>query len=746
MRSKRHVSPNKRLQSAVAPTAAAAVLLALTVFRGVDAGPHFQPAATVTSVDGKATQSGRSQTQIGEPQWFHDPIGRMAYVFRLSRRLDSAYERNIAIAFIDVTGLDGLDTRGYEVVDVSSLRTENPALYQELGLEGRSGVRKIAIIPESNEASPSGDQQRNHSEMKLIIQDLAYLSPQDGGESITPDRIFALYSDRSPCDGCAQYVPRNTDVFYATAAGSGSSAAMQQLISTAKAQAKVEGGDTVDKEVAAQEALSAERAQAESSRRTALAKVKDGYARGVARLSLFRQSSGQCGGQALGAHSVKMDSSTVALAADIEAQAAPCSGDAGTDNTATADSGLVQALSEPEAQAPGGIDFSSLQLRYLADPGDGSGLQYAFQAPLSTTGTRSPSAGMDAAKISSDAFFVWLELDPSTFWVNLNPTEPDRIVDARMGRTDVGRIMLQADLQLKKDVGTLIHPDTAVGDSFWSQLSGDCFSSRVWVVPSPAQVHTDGDKLYILSAPLDVKMEADYIQMPAGSTSKASCPQQDTATRTRNETLYRSVVLPKLVDRVNNDPAYADLRRVYLARVAAEWYRNLSATQHTTYAQLINHGDIDPWTTKTTWKPTDTFQQYVTSYTKGEFNVTHSATKGGYEYTYTYTYGGVDLTSVPLKNVNDATFAADEAGLANDITDSLASPTATGNGVIWFGSPTPFQASGAHPSKSGSPASRSVPHLIPWLLLPFAALVWRRSRRTRKANSGRKGPSGRSTW
>ncbi|WP_324797771.1 hypothetical protein SJX93_26320 [Streptomyces cyaneofuscatus] len=311
--------------------------------------------------------------------------------------------------------------------------------------------------------------------------------------------------------------------------------------------------------------------------------------------------------------------------------------------------GLGQALAGP-ALNPGGIDFTSMELRYLADPGDGSGLQYAFEAGRDPwRGDARTSTGLSAATLSSDAFFVWLSLRPQDFWVNLNPDEPDRIVDRDLGSTDAGRVLLQADLLMKKTVGKLIHPDTGAGKGLWNRIKGQCLSFRTWIVPAPASVHQQGDKLYILDAPLDVKMETQYLKS-RGVTAGQSCPRRSKADEEHNERVYRDLVLSKLKKAINTDRDYADLRRVYLARVAAEWYRSLSRTRETTYGSLIDRGDADAWRTKTSWKPTDTFDAFVRSYTKGEFKVTRRATRGNAEYVTTYTYGGVDLTRVPMRN------------------------------------------------------------------------------------------------
>ncbi|MEV6323879.1 hypothetical protein AB0M45_22190 [Nocardia sp. NPDC051787] len=138
---------------------------------------------------------------------------------------------------------------------------------------------------------------------------------------------------------------------------------------------------------------------------------------------------------------------------------------------------------------PGGIDFSTLQLRYLAE-GQGGKLEYAFDASATTGTDHGPTEGRLAMARASDAFFVWLSLPSSTFWVNLNPAEPDRIVDDRLGSTDVGRILLQADFQMKKLVGTLIHPDSPIGQQFWGSSNlagGSCIAIRQWIVPEPGR-------------------------------------------------------------------------------------------------------------------------------------------------------------------------------------------------------------------------------------------------------------------
>ncbi|TXS40351.1 hypothetical protein EAO75_35845 [Streptomyces sp. uw30] len=427
---------------------------------------------------------------------------------------------------------------------------------------------------------------------------------------------------------------------------------------------------------------------------------------------------------------------TMALAVPAKA-ADPCGEGEDTANTANP-SGLGTTLTLP-GMGNGGIDFSTMELRYLADPGDGSGLQYSFSADLDPLkGDLRQSTGITTATQSSDAFFVWLSLSPQDFWVNLNPNEPDRIVDDKLGRTDAGRVLLEADLRMKKTVGKLIHPHSALGRKFWEGVRGDCMSFRNWILPAPASVHQDGDKLYILDAPLDVQMETQYLAKN-GASSARSCPEQDQATEDHNEALYRDLILPRLKKAINTAPEYAALRRVYLSRVAAEWYRELSRTKDTTYGDLIDSGDIDTWRTTDDWQPVDTFDRYVDSYTKGEFKVTDKTTEGNTTYVRSYVYGGVDLTRIPLKKVTDDRFTSDFAGLPQSVDRSLDAPSpAEGDGTVWLGSPTPRQAAA---SGAGTGAAEAKPvsmstwalRLLPALVLALIVLLWLRRRRLNTA-------------
>jgi hypothetical protein len=329
---------------------------------------------------------------------------------------------------------------------------------------------------------------------------------------------------------------------------------------------------------------------------------------------------------------------------------------------------------------PGGIDFSTLELRYLAE-GSGGQLQYAFNASPATASDHNITNGQIAAVQTSDAFFVWLSLPQSTFWVNLNPSEPNRIIDDKLSTTDVGRILLQADFQMKKLVGQLIHPDTDLGTQFWGSQynsSNGCINMRQWIVPAPATVYEQNGGLYILDTPLQVKMETDYLKQQGGTSS---CITPDM----RMESTFRTLVLPKVEDAVNHAPEFAELRRVYLSRVAAEWYRQRHY-HGGALSSMIDSDNVSAWPALQPWSPRQVFNQYVDSYQKNEFNVTKRVTQGNTIYEYTYFYGGVDFSNVALKQAPQSLFQRDHADLPSAVQQSIQQLAMDQHGKVWLGS------------------------------------------------------------
>ena len=185
-----------------------------------------------------------------------------------------------------------------------------------------------------------------------------------------------------------------------------------------------------------------------------------------------------------------------------------------------------------------------------------------------------PMGGTKATEADAlaDSFHVWLALPQDSFWVNLAPTESHRVIDSELGRTEVGKVMLDADLALKRTAATLLHPDHDVGAAFWDELYGWvgarparlCHSFRQWIVPGVATMQItprdggagcDGVKgggedgscrpgaLHVLRAPLKVMQEASYasdgrsaFSPPTRPARRARCAPAPTRARESRRT------------------------------------------------------------------------------------------------------------------------------------------------------------------------------------------------------------------
>ncbi|WP_189304318.1 nucleic acid/nucleotide deaminase domain-containing protein [Streptomyces albospinus] len=665
----------------------------------------------------------------GQIPLYGHPISRIGYEQRVRAGMatpgdDSALNRNAAVGFVDMTAeveaarhsanpekaLEELSRKygGFRITEAA----DSPDLFAALGLD--PGVTALMVVPRLN------NQSTRHSEMELL-----WTLQRKG---ISWDRMVALWSERSPCrngpNSCdvqlRKYAP-HVKIFYSVPHQSWA------------------GGDSKQVREAINKGLDTE-LQRKKEKKSApdpktQSAVDSAFTPGTGTGSDC-QTSGM--GRPRPGQPFALMAAHAPLAGSVVNAAYPCGeGDPGGTSRDRQPSALAKMLAMPESD-PGGIDFSSLNLRYMADTGSAkTGLRYSMAAePVGTSGENRRSDGVQAVQEASDAFFVWLSLRPSAFWVNLNPNEPDRIIDSAFGRTDAGRILLQADLRMKKTIAQLIHPDTKLGASYWDQIQGRCMSMRTWIVPGEAKVHATPDELYIMDAPLKVKMETQYLQ-GRGVSGTQACTRQEKSVEDHNESLFRSLILPKVEEAVNTAPEYAELRRVYLSRVAAEWYRDISRRKNAAYAKLIDRGDIGQWTTKTDWKPRDTFDDYVDSYKKGEFKVTRRTTEGNDIYEKTYVFGGVDLTNVPFHKVDDGRFKAEWPDASTNVARSWDRPVrgagGSGQALLLSGGPSPAEVrTAADQGFSWTDFVASEPFrwgLLGTVIATFLAIKWRLRRR-----------------
>lgn len=220
-------------------------------------------------------------------------------------------------------------------------------------------------------------------------------------------------------------------------------------------------------------------------------------------------------------------------------------------------------------------------------------------------------------------FRIGLALPNSMFWVNLRPDSPDHIIDPCLEKTDLGRILLEADLQLKKDLARFTHPDTAEGRQYWNKLyakAGSIFGfedleipavTRPWIVPGEIIIRESGRGAFVYKATLKVMLEQDYLRDT--SLYNFSDPRHE-AINEYSSQLIRDLIIPRLTREVNSSKRYAALRQVYYSLILAQWFKRRS-TQDT-----FDNKDLRGLASKHAWSKDDYYQAYCRSVQQGEYS------------------------------------------------------------------------------------------------------------------------------
>ncbi len=251
-------------------------------------------------------------------------------------------------------------------------------------------------------------------------------------------------------------------------------------------------------------------------------------------------------------------------------------------------------------------------------------------------------------------FFIGLALPNEKFWVNLRPDSPDNILDPDLEKTDIGKIFLEADLQLKKDTSGMTSPQTKEGKEYWDKLykkAGELFSSenitiptltRPWIVPDEVIIRESPEGAYIYKATLKVMLEEDYLTSRGGSRTAPTYQQytfSDPRLKELNEystQLIKETIIPKLTRQINTSKRYAPLRQVYYSLILAQWFKARYRSQRTENREqntekanncidLIDSGNLTsnfkPLTSQSPYSKETYFQQYQKSFKDGEYNL-----------------------------------------------------------------------------------------------------------------------------
>src|SRR3989338_7549667 len=267
-----------------------------------------------------------------------------------------------------------------------------------------------------------------------------------------------------------------------------------------------------------------------------------------------------------------------------------------------------------------------------------------------------PSQVQDTTQKLLEYFFVGVSLPNSSFWVNLRPDSPNNITDPYLAQTDVGKILLEADLQLKKDTAKFTSPENPKGKEYWEKLykkAGELFGydnitiptlTRPWIVPDEIIIRETKDSAYVYKATLKVLLEQDHLK------NSAVYNFDDPRLKALNEyssQIIRETIIPKLTKEVNISKRYAPLRQMFYSLILARWFKSRFYGKNSLYSNLINRSDLTGLTSKEDWSKTTYFKQYQKSFKDGEYNIQESVSTPFGQTIRSYFSGGIDAT-LPL--------------------------------------------------------------------------------------------------
>jgi len=305
-------------------------------------------------------------------------------------------------------------------------------------------------------------------------------------------------------------------------------------------------------------------------------------------------------------------------------------------------------------------------------------IRFSVDAAATTGNPSDTYIGMGLGR-SLEYFFLGLGIPSEKLWVNLKPQRAQDSVDPLVRDTDLGKIMLAADLTLKKDVSEVTNPRTSrTGREYWGRLYAKAqalgidempIANRVWIIPGKAVLSETSDSVRIVNSPLQVCLESDYL-----SESKRIPGKKAQELAQYGTSLMREMVLPELNKKVNEGPAYENLRRAYRAVILARWFKQHYGTQQPRLLQTISAAIAKDLPSRLPYSSEQIYREYMQSLRQGEYNFSEDSTGKLQSYleliTRRYFSGGIDLRLISVEHASGDR-PAREPGLRQRIFDLM---------------------------------------------------------------------------
>ncbi len=272
-------------------------------------------------------------------------------------------------------------------------------------------------------------------------------------------------------------------------------------------------------------------------------------------------------------------------------------------------------------------------------------------------------AGRDQVVAPSDAlrqplnfFYIGLAIPNESFWVNLRPDSPAEVIDDSLASTDLGKILLEADLELKKDLARATFPASASGKEYWEKIYNKieevygygfennpvAINTRIWITPGEVIICQDQNSAYVYKAGLKVSTETAYF----GNQNTQSKDERLKVINQYSSQLMQELILPQISKEVNTGKKYAALRQVYYSLILAQWFKNKFYGAGGLYPYLIDRNNLTGLTSRIPWSKDTYFKAYQKSLKDKEYDLQVQVFNIFGRSIRTYSTGGVDFTGI----------------------------------------------------------------------------------------------------